>query len=110
MTAKAAWWKTAIGLGLTAVMLFPVYWMINVSFTEDQRMRRSPPDWLPVNGTLDGYRAVIDQQLPYLGTSLIVGVATVAATLAIAAPAGFALARLRPAAQTRSRSRCWSHR
>jgi multiple sugar transport system permease protein len=96
MRTKATWWKTAIGLLLTAVMLFPVYWMVNVSFTADQRMRKSPPDWFPVDGTLDGYRAVLDQQLPYLGTSLIVGLGTVAGTLVIAAPAGFALAKLRP--------------
>jgi multiple sugar transport system permease protein len=45
---------------------------------------------------LDGYRAVLSQQLPYLGTSLIVGLGTVALTVAIAAPAGYALAKLRP--------------
>ncbi|TYB50717.1 carbohydrate ABC transporter permease [Nonomuraea sp. PA05] len=88
--------KTAIGLLLTAVMLFPVYWMINVSFTRDTDMRRSPPNWFPVNGTLDGYRTVLDQQLPYLGTSLAVGFGTVALTLVVAAPAGYSLARLRP--------------
>jgi multiple sugar transport system permease protein len=38
----------------------------------------------------------LDQQIPYLATSLIVGLGTVALTLAISAPAGFALAKLRP--------------
>ncbi|MFB4270014.1 carbohydrate ABC transporter permease [Nonomuraea sp. GTA35] len=89
-------WKSAVGLILTAVMLFPVYWMINVSFTRDTDMRKSPPHWFPVNGTLDGYRAVLDQQLPYLGTSLIVGLGTVALTLLVAAPAAYSLAKLRP--------------
>ncbi|NUR93481.1 MAG: carbohydrate ABC transporter permease [Nonomuraea sp.] len=88
--------KTAIGLALTAVMLFPVYWMINVSFTRDTAMRKSPPDFFPVDGTLDGYRAVLDQQLPYLGTSLVVGLGTVALTLLLAAPAAYSLAKLRP--------------
>ncbi|MFD1538953.1 carbohydrate ABC transporter permease [Nonomuraea guangzhouensis] len=88
--------KTAIGLVLTAVMLFPVYWMINVSFTRDQDMRRTPPSWFPVDGTLDGYRAVLDQQLPYLGVSLVVGLGTVALTLLLAAPAAYSLAKLRP--------------
>jgi multiple sugar transport system permease protein len=96
MTSKRTWWKTATGLAITAVMLFPVYWMINVSFTPAERMRKSPPDWFPFGGTLDGYRAVLDQQLPYLGTSLLVGLGTVALTLAIAAPAGYSLAKLRP--------------
>ena len=90
------WWKTALGLGLTAVMLFPVYWMVNESFTRDQDLRKSPPNWFPIHGTLEGYRAVLDQQLPYLGTSLLVGLFTVALTLALAAPAGYSLAKLRP--------------
>ncbi|MET8145641.1 carbohydrate ABC transporter permease [Sphaerisporangium sp. NPDC005288] len=89
-------WRTGAGLLLTAVMLFPVYWMINVSFTREQDMRKSPPNWLPINGTLDGYRAVLDQQLPYLGISLVVGLGTVALTLLVAAPAGYSLAKLRP--------------
>lgn len=90
------WWQTALGVLLTAVMLFPVYWMLNVSFTRDQDMRKSPPDLIPVHGTLEGYRAVLDQQLPYLGTSLVIGLGTVVLTVALAAPAGYALAKLRP--------------
>ncbi|MBV1939088.1 carbohydrate ABC transporter permease [Streptomyces sp. BV286] len=90
------WWKTAIGLLLTAIMLFPVYWMLNVSFTRDQDMRKSPPDLFPAHATLEGYRAVVDQQLPHLGTSLVIGLGTVVLTVALAAPAGYALAKLRP--------------
>jgi multiple sugar transport system permease protein len=97
MTVTRVWWKTVIGVVLTAVMLFPVYWMINVSFTRDTDMRKSPPHLFPFDGTLEGYRAVIDQQLPYLGASLAVGLGTVALTLLIAAPAGYSLAKLRPA-------------
>jgi multiple sugar transport system permease protein len=96
MTSKRTWWRTGIGLILTGVMLFPVYWMVNISFTSAQRMRKTPPDWFPFGGTLDGYRAVLDQQLPYLGTSLLVGLGAVGLTLAIAAPAGYSLAKLRP--------------
>ncbi|MDQ1023135.1 multiple sugar transport system permease protein [Streptomyces umbrinus] len=93
---RRTWWKTAIGLVLTAIMLFPVYWMLNVSFTRDQDMRKSPPGLFPTDATLEGYRAVVDQQLPYLGTSLVIGLGTVVLTVALAAPAGYALAKLRP--------------
>jgi multiple sugar transport system permease protein len=93
---RASHLKTAVGLVLTGVMLFPVYWMINVSFTRDADMRASPPHLFPADGTLEGYRAVFDQQLPYLGTSLIVGLGTVALTVLLAAPAGYSLAKLRP--------------
>jgi len=87
---------TGVGLVLTALMLFPVYWMVNESFTRDQDMRKDPPNWFPVHGTFEGYRAVLHQQLPYLGTSLLIGLGTVALTLAVAAPAGYSLAKLRP--------------
>jgi len=90
------WGKTTIGVILTAIMLFPVYWMINVSLTRDQDMRKSPPGLLPLNGTLAGYRTVLDEQLPYLGTSLVIGLGTVAVTVLLSAPAGYALAKLRP--------------
>ncbi|MEV6848623.1 carbohydrate ABC transporter permease [Actinoplanes sp. NPDC051411] len=88
--------KTAVGVVLTAVMLFPLYWMINVSLTRDTDMRHDPPYLIPVHGTLEGYRAVVDQQLPYLGSSLLIGVGTVLLTVVLAAPAGYALAKLRP--------------
>lgn len=93
---RRAGWKTAIGIGLTAIMLFPVYWMINVSFTPDQAIRKSPPNLFPFSATLAGYRQVLSQQLPYLQTSLLVSLGTVALTLALTAPAGYALAKLRP--------------
>jgi multiple sugar transport system permease protein len=93
---RRKWWLTAVGVLLTAVMLFPLYWMVNVSLTRTSSMRKSPPNLIPVDATLDGYSAVIHQQLPYLGTSLLVGIGTVAVTLVVAAPAGFSLAKLRP--------------
>ncbi|MEF2978516.1 carbohydrate ABC transporter permease [Subtercola sp. YIM 133946] len=77
-------------------MLFPIYWMINVSLTQTSDMRKNPPNWFPIDPTFSGYQAVLSQQLPYLGTSLIVGLGTVVVTLVLAAPAGYALAKLRP--------------
>jgi len=96
MTHRRTWWRTAIGVALTAIMLFPVYWMINVSFTRTQDMRKTPPNLFPIDGTLAGYATVLHQQLPYLGTSLVVALGTVALTVIIAAPAGYSLAKLRP--------------
>jgi multiple sugar transport system permease protein len=89
-------WRAWVGLLLTGIMLFPVYWMVNVSLTRDRDMRKTPPNWFPVDATFEGYRAVLDQQLPYVGTSLLVGAGTVLLTVVLAAPAGFSLAKLRP--------------
>jgi multiple sugar transport system permease protein len=91
-------WRTYVGLLFIAVMLFPVYWMVNVSLTRDRDMRKTPPNWFPLDATFQGYHTVLDQQLPYLGTSLLVGVGTVLLTVVLAAPAGYSLAKLRPKA------------
>jgi len=93
---RRSWWLTGAGVLITAVMLFPVYWMINVSLTQTSNMRKSPPNLIPIDGTLAGYTVVLRQQLPYLGTSLLIGVGTVLLTLVLAAPAGYSLAKLRP--------------
>lgn len=89
-------WKTYTGIVLTAVMLFPVYWIFNVSLTRTKDMRSDPPHWFPWDPTFDGYADVFRDQLPALTTSLGIGLGCVALTLAISAPAAFALAKLRP--------------
>lgn len=91
---RRTWWKTALGLVFTVLMLFPVYWMVNVSFTQTGDLRRNPPQWFPWDPTFEGYEAVFAQQLPALATSLMVGLGCVVLTVVIAAPAGYALALL----------------
>lgn len=93
--ARRTWWKTGLGLLFTAVMLFPVYWMVNVSLTQTSDLRRDPPHLFPLEPTFEGYEAVFNQQLPHLGTSLLLGLGTVVLTLVVAAPAGYAIALLR---------------
>jgi multiple sugar transport system permease protein len=87
-----SWRKTPLALMLTAVMLFPVYWMVNVSFTARASIRRG--DLIPIDFTADNYAVVLREQGPFLGTSLLVGLGTVLVTLAIAAPASYGLAKL----------------
>ncbi len=86
------WWKTVIGVVLTAVMLFPLYWMINVSFTKREAIRDA--DLFPKAFTLENYQVVLGDQLPYLGTSLLIGFGTVLVTLVISSPAAYALSKL----------------
>ena len=77
---------------LTAIMLFPLYWMINVSLTRRSAIRDA--DLFPRAFTFDNYREALSDQLPYLGTSVVVGLGTVVVTLLVAAPAAYALAHL----------------
>jgi multiple sugar transport system permease protein len=90
--ASRGWWKTLTAVLLTAIMLFPVYWMVNVSLTNRESIRKS--QLLPFDFTLDHYGVVLHDQLPFLTTSLVIGIGTVILTLLIAAPAAYALAKL----------------
>lgn len=94
MRSRRRWWKTALGLLFTGLMLFPVYWMVNVSLTRTSNMRANPPHWYPKEPTFDGYVSVLQDQLPNLGTSMLIGLGCVVLTLVVAAPAGYALAKL----------------
>ncbi len=90
--ARRSWWKTPVAVVLTALMLFPVYWMVNVSFTRRDSIRRG--DVIPRDFTLDHYSVVLQEQLPYLATSVCIGLGVVGLTLLVATPAAFALAKL----------------
>ncbi|WP_243063319.1 carbohydrate ABC transporter permease [Humibacter sp. RRB41] len=96
MSARRSWWRIVVGVLLTAVMLFPVYWMINVSLTQTADMRKDPPNLFPIDATFEGYQQVFSDQLPFLGTSLIIGLGTVILTVVLSAPAAYSLAKLRP--------------
>jgi multiple sugar transport system permease protein len=73
-------------------MLFPVYWMVNVSLSRRESIRSG--DFLPFDFTFEHYAVVLREQLPFLGTSLLIALGTVVLTLAIAAPGAYALGKL----------------
>ena len=92
---RARWLSTAAALVILAVMLFPLYWMLNASLLPSADLLTSSPTWLPIHGTLDGYRNAFSSQGGHLLTSLIVSSGTVVLTLLIAAPAAYGLTQLR---------------
>jgi multiple sugar transport system permease protein len=96
MSARRSWWRITLGVVFTAIMLFPVYLMINVSLTKTTDMRKSPPNLFPIDPTFEGYQRVLSEQLPFLGTSLLIGLGTVVVTVVFSAPAAYSLAKLRP--------------
>jgi multiple sugar transport system permease protein len=87
--------RTAIGVVIVVVLLFPLYWMVNASLQPSGALLKPAPDLFPLHGTLDGYRTALTTQLGHLGSSLIVSLGTVVVSLAIAMPASYALAQLR---------------
>jgi multiple sugar transport system permease protein len=92
---RARWLSTIVALVVLAVMLFPLYWMLNASLLPSADLLKSSPTWLPIHGTLAGYRNAFSSQGGHLLTSLIVSSGTVLLTLLVAAPAAYGLAQLR---------------
>ncbi|GAA2026074.1 carbohydrate ABC transporter permease [Pseudokineococcus marinus] len=90
---RRSWGSTAVGVALLAVLLFPLYWMVNVSLQPAGSASRT--SWFPSQLSFEGYRTAFEQQSGNLVTSLVVSLGAVALSLVIAAPAAYALAQFR---------------
>ena len=84
---------TIVGVLILVVLLFPIYWMLNVSLQHSSGAVATP--WFPTHPNLDGYSKALRDQSGHLITSLVIALGTAAFSLLIAAPAAYALARLR---------------
>lgn len=83
---------TVIGIVLVAVMLFPVYWMVNASLAPAGNALNT--QWFPLDPDFSGYSRAIADQGQNLITSLIVAVGACLLSVVIAAPCAYALAQL----------------
>lgn len=90
---RGDWRHTIVGTIIMGIMLFPVYWMVNVSLQSSGAAQDTP--WFPVNVTFAGYATAIADQGHNLVTSLAVSVGSVIFTLLIAAPGAYAIALFR---------------
>ncbi len=84
---------TVIGVLILAVMLFPVYWMLNVSLQPSGSAVGTP--WFPIDVSLDGYAKALRDQGDHLMTSLIIALGSVVFSLLVAAPGAYALSLFR---------------
>jgi multiple sugar transport system permease protein len=90
--------STVLALVILAVMLFPVYWMVNSSLQPGATSFTT--SWLPVHLGLSGYRQALSTQGGHLVTSIVIALAATAIAIVIAAPAAYALAKF-PGRSTR---------
>jgi len=86
---------TVIGIAIIAFFLFPLYWMINISFQPGEDLVRIPPELFPVDATLSAYRNAFANEGSHLVASLVISLGTAALSLAISTPAAFAMVQLR---------------
>ncbi|MFH8762160.1 carbohydrate ABC transporter permease [Streptomyces althioticus] len=83
--------STVAGLLVLAVMLFPLYWMLNTALQPASGLLQVGP--VPSGIDLSGFTKALTDQGGNLLTSLLVSAGAVAVCLAIAAPAAYGLAR-----------------
>jgi multiple sugar transport system permease protein len=88
---RRPWLNTAAGLLIVAVLLFPIYWMVNASLQPGGATLDTA--WFPLSPDLAGYRTAISEQGPNLVTSLVVALGSVVVSLVIAVPAAYVLAQ-----------------
>lgn len=80
-------------------LAFPLLWLISTAFKSPQELGSIDPGWIPQEGTLDNFRAALDQQ-PLLRSglnSLLVAASAAVISVSIAVPAAYVMARHRSA-------------
>lgn len=90
-------------IGLAAIALLPLLWMLSVSLMAPGEASSVPPPFLPGEPTLDNYRALFAREGMgrYLFNSLFVAGAITVVSLALNVMAGYAFAKLRFAGRER---------
>ncbi|MEA5454959.1 carbohydrate ABC transporter permease [Sinomonas sp. JGH33] len=85
---RGRWWRFALILAVTAIVLVPIFAVVVLAFT--------PGAASTTTGlTFENFAGVFDKTLAstWLGNSLMVTLATVVVSVAVAAPAGYVLSR-----------------
>jgi multiple sugar transport system permease protein len=92
----ALWINAALALA-AAFALFPLLWMVSVSFMQPGAASSYPPPILPADPTLGNYRELFERagMGGYLLNSLIVASGVTASSVFFNAMAGYAFAKLR---------------
>jgi len=90
-------------LGMAAVSLFPLGWMLAVSFMAPGEASVFPPPLVPAHPTLDNYRQLFAQggMARYLVNSVVLTTAVTVVSLTVNVAAGYAFAKLAFAARDR---------
>jgi len=90
-------------IALVAVVLFPLLWMVSVSFMSQGEAATFPPPLIPSKPTLEHYRDLFVTQGMgrYMLNSLILATLATILALLFTVPAGYAFAKLRFAGRDR---------
>jgi multiple sugar transport system permease protein len=84
---------TAVAVLIVAVLLFPLYWMLNIAFQPGQSL--AALSVVPTHVGFGGFTTALREQGGSILTSLVVAFGAALLCLAVSAPAAYALARFR---------------
>lgn len=87
----------AILLLLLLFFLFPIYWMIITSLQQNSDLFRLPPNWIPLNATLESYKEVLSSNdfLIFYKNTFIVSVGATFLCIVVSIFGGYAFSRFR---------------
>ncbi len=90
-------------IGTSVIVIFPLLWMLSVSFMHSGEASAFPPPLLPAHATLANYRELFERagMARYLFNSLIIASAITLLSLAFNLSAGYAFAKLHFAGRER---------
>ncbi|MFJ5676568.1 carbohydrate ABC transporter permease [Streptomyces sp. NPDC093097] len=85
----------AVGLAFSALMAFPLYWMLLTAFRPATEIHADPPHFWPDHLTLEHFRRALGTPTFWdnVRASVLIGVGTVLVSLLVGTLAAFALAR-----------------
>jgi len=104
---KSSLWQKAVVNGLLIggafITLFPLLWMLSVSFMQRGEASTFPPPLLPAHATMANYHELFERagMGRYLFNSLLIAAATTVLSLLFNLAAGYAFAKLRFAGRER---------
>lgn len=86
--------STILLLIVTFVFVFPFYWVITGSLKEQRVAIKLPPEWFPLSPTMNNYASLFkNPALRWFGNSVIISLIAMALVCAVAALAGYVLAK-----------------
>jgi len=97
--APSVWLVVAACVAAIAIMAAPLVFSFLASIRSAVEASAAPPHYLPHSFSLQNYLKVVGYQAglaTYVGNSTLVALMTIAACIALAAPAGYGLARFSP--------------
>jgi multiple sugar transport system permease protein len=89
------WLLTVVGAGISALYLFPVYWIYASALKTSDELNASPPTLVPHAPTLAAFRWIFEREniALFMTNSVVLSVGVTVLTLVLATGAAYSLAR-----------------